>query len=178
MERESLCGSAYKRLAMIQAARGVSDRTALSGMKRHYAEAEKLGQRARLPDVFYPALNRIAAELTLGASRRGDGLAAAEVDLIRQSIAARLRDDPDFWSAAGATELHVYEALARGRLAAERAAIEREFEDLHSRVGAKWMWASVRDQAQFVLRRYVKRSKAPAERKAVEALLKQLESYS
>jgi hypothetical protein len=40
------------------------------------------------------------------------------------------------------------------------------------------MWASVRDQAQFVLRRYVKRSKAPAERKAVEALLKQLESYS
>jgi hypothetical protein len=40
------------------------------------------------------------------------------------------------------------------------------------------MWASVRDQARFVLPRYVRRRKSAAEKKAADALREQLEGYA
>jgi len=180
MERESILGSAYKRLAMVEdlADESEAEVRAIASMKEHYEQAEALGRAGELPDRFYPAMNRIAAELALNAGRRGwKGLDRGAVAAVRQSLAAKVHDDPDFWSVVGQTELSLYEALGEGALSGKRASIEREYDDLHTRVSAKAMWASVRDQLQFVLPKYVRRTSG-AERKAAEALLKHLKELA
>ena len=62
----------------------------------------------------------------------------------------------------GLIELQVYEALAARKLALVVAKVGSEYENLHSRVSAPWMWASVYDQMQFVLTQH--RVSAPEER--------------
>lgn len=65
-------------------------------------------------------MNRLAAELVLNAGRPGwKGLDAADVKVIRTSLADKVRDDPDFWSVISQTELRVYEAIAQGNLATD-----------------------------------------------------------
>jgi hypothetical protein len=177
MEREALCGSAYKRLALIEAAAGRSreERRAISRMQAHYARAETLGRDGGLAASFYPALNRIAADLVLHAGERGwRGLDPSAVALIRRSLAETVRDNPDFWCVAGQIELSMYEAVATGLLSRARRSIEAAYEDLHTRVAAPRMWGSVRDQAQFVLRRYAARANV-AEQRAALALIRALE---
>jgi hypothetical protein len=171
MERASLCGSAYKRLAMILHAGGDPDGDAVDAVRRHYAAAEKLG--AKSPDVFYPAMNVIAVDVM----RRARSVPAARFEAVRAVIAARLRDDPEFWSAVGDVELGLYEALNADALAPKLGALQAGFADLRARWPAQWMWASVRDQARFVLPRYAARA-AAAEKKAAAALLERLEAYA
>jgi hypothetical protein len=75
------------------------------------------------------------------------------------------------------TELDLYVALGKRNLARTVARIERDFDDLHNRVGAPWLWASVSDQAGFVLRKYA--AAAPrAERVAAVSLLARLETMA
>ena len=71
MERESLCGSAYKRLALLEGAakRSREEGKAITSMLESYARAEALGRKDHL-DFFYPAMNRMAAELALHAGPR------------------------------------------------------------------------------------------------------------
>lgn len=176
IERESLCGSAWKRKAMLEALAGKprDEIKAIARMKLRYEKAEFLARRGQDPQLFYPALNRVAAELIVAGGKRGwKGLDAAAIGAIRQNLAAKLRDDPDFWSAVAQTELRVYEAVARGDLAGDQASILREYDDLHRRVKAPWMWASVYDQARFVLPKYGARA-TPKEQKAVKAVLTRL----
>ena len=59
-----------------------------------------------------------------------------------------------FWSVVGLPELATLEALAAGDLARQLPAITAVYEDLHQRAGTAWMWASVADQAGFVLPRF------------------------
>ena len=147
-------------------------------MKLHYQNAEAIGREHGSSNIFYPALNRIAADLALNAGRRGwKGLDAGAVSSARSSLAAKVRDDPDFWSVVGQTDLDVYEAVARRDLAGRRGSIESAYEDLHARVGAPRSWASVYDTARFVLRKYAGRA-AGAERKAASAVLKRLETFA
>ncbi|HZA99113.1 MAG TPA: CHAT domain-containing protein, partial [Gemmatimonadales bacterium] len=58
MERESLLGFAYKRLAMIAAAQGDTkeETMAIAEMEQHYARAEELGRKGRLADRYYPLM--------------------------------------------------------------------------------------------------------------------------
>ena len=70
-------------------------------------------------------------------------------------------------------EVQVYEALAIRTFASVLATIEIEYEDLHSRVSASWMWASVLDQMQFVLAKY---RVSTLENRAAGKLLKYLEA--
>jgi tetratricopeptide (TPR) repeat protein len=180
MERESLYGSAYKRLALIEAAAGrpAAEARAIAGMKLHYRNAESIGRAHEGSNVFYPVLNRIAADLALNAGRRGwKGLDADAVSSARRSLAAKVRDDPDFWSVVGQTDLDVYEAVARRDLAGRRRSIESAYEDLRARVGAPRYWSSVYDTARFVLQKYAGRA-AGAERKAASAVLDRLESFA
>jgi hypothetical protein len=176
-ERASVAGSAWKRLAMIEglAGRPKDARTALDRMRERYAHAEALSSAA---DVFYPAMNRMAAELVL---RCGDpawkGLDAASVAAARRSLEARTRNDPDFWSVVGLTELRVYEALAKRGLAAALPSILREYDDLRQRVGAAWMWSSVRDQLAFILPNYAARARG-AEATAAGALLAHVTGFA
>ncbi len=176
MERESLCASAFKRLAMIEAEAGddEAEARAIAKMAKHYAAAERLGREARLPGVFYPAINVIAGKLVLDAGSERRRVHNGTIAAVRDELAATVREHPDFWSIAALAELDMYEALARGNLADARPAIEASFADLHKRVDARWRWSSVYDQARFVLRKYVERASA-AERKAAAQLLRALE---
>jgi hypothetical protein len=178
-ERESLCGSAWKRLAMVEAMAEDRDREsqAIGAMRDCYARAERLARLNADPTLFYPALNGMAAELIVDLERPGwAGFDADRLAEVRASLLARTQADPDFWSFAGLIELRLYEALSRSRLAAESAAIETAYADLHRRVSAPWLWASHRDQLRFVLS--ARRSLPEAERRAGQQLLAQLETFA
>jgi hypothetical protein len=180
MERESLVGSAFKRQAMIAAAAGQrrQEQAALKRMQEHYRRAVERGAESQQADVFYPGLNLLAADLVLSAGRgRFKGFDPELLTLVKQSLAGKIKGDHDFWSAAGVPDLMLFEALAEGRLAGSLSGILDAYDDLHRRVEAQWMWASVYDQARFVLPKYA--AKAPErERRAVETLLQRLETIA
>jgi hypothetical protein len=148
-------------------------------MRKHYQRAAAIGRDTQSPNLFYPGLNYLAAELALNLGRRGwKGVDGAIAEATARSLDARTSSDPDFWSVVGQVELQLYSALAEGRkLASAREALERGYGDLYKRVAAAWMWASAYDTAAFVLRRYVERA-APAERKAAAALLDRLATFA
>jgi hypothetical protein len=176
MERESLLGSAYKRLAMVEALAkdAAAEQRALQGMQRHYGRAERLGRRQRLRDVYYPAMNSMAAELVLdGARKDWPGFDARRLRAVRRSLAEKLRDEPDFWSVVGQGELRMLLAIASGTLADAVGAIVRHFGDVAERMPAPGNWGSVHDQAALVLRGYMGRS-TPAEAAAAQRLLGRL----
>jgi hypothetical protein len=181
MERESLYGSAYKRLALVAAAAGrpADERQAIEAMKIHYQRAVAIGREREASNVFYPGLNYLAAELALNTGRRGwKGIDASVVEATGKSLDARTLADPDFWSVAGQTELRLYKALAGdGQLSSARDSIDLGFQDLHNRVSAAWMWASVYDNARFVLQKYAARAKGK-EGKAAAALLDRLATFA
>ncbi len=173
MERESILASAYKRQSLIEALAGnrAAETAAIESMRAHYEKAEALGLENGLPDVFYPAMNAMSAELALNAGRPAwKGLDRKRIDAARASLSAKVRDDPDFWSVVGQTELSLYEALSDGSLVKKRLMLESEYGDLHRRVSAQSLWGSVRDQLTFVLSKYMARTKGE-ERKAAETLL-------
>jgi len=180
IERESLCGSAWKRMALLEAeARKASaEIKAIANMKLRYANAEKLARTSHDPLLFYPALNRMAAELIVDSARRGwRGFDSATLSEVRNHLAAKTRDDPDFWSVVGLTELRLYEAIAKRALALELDALLREYRDLHERVSATTYWSSVLDQVCFVLPAYERRASA-TEKKAAAALTKYLKALA
>jgi CHAT domain-containing protein len=181
MERESLAGSACKRLAMVEreAGRAAEAAAAVQQMKLHYARAEALGSSAESSERYYPALNRMAAELVTEAARPGwRGFDAAATAAVRQHLVERSRDDPDFFSVAGLTELRVYEAVAAKQLAPALAAIDAEYSELQRRVSGTHYWRSVHDTARFVLEAYADRVGSAAEKQASAALLALLEGFA
>ena len=125
MERESLCGSAYKRLALLEA-RGetaAQEGKAIASMLESYARAEALGRRDHL-DFFYPAMNRMAAELALHAGPRAlKTFQSQAIDEVRQAVATKAHDDPEFWSVAGVTELR--RVRSAGRRATSPSSVRR-----------------------------------------------------
>jgi len=180
IERESLCGSAWKRMALLEALaqRPVAETRAIANMKARYGAAEKLARASHDRQLFYPALNRMAAELIVDGAKPGwRGFGSAALAELRANLAAKTRDDPDFWSVVGLTELRLYEAVAKRRLAGELDAIMGEYRDLHERVSATTSWSSVLDQVRFVLPHYQNRATA-AEKRAARTLTKYLEGLA
>ena len=130
------------------------EKRAIAQMRLHYQKSAELGRAGQLADIFYPILNYIAADLVMNLGQPNwNGLDPGSVAAARQSLVTKTCEDPDFWSVVGITELTVYEALANKNLANEHAAIEAQYDDLHTRVSAPWMWASVYDQMRFVVPR-------------------------
>ena len=180
VEREVMYGSAFKRLAMIEAEAGDSaaERKALEGMKLHYGKAEDIAKKQKAANLYYPAMNRMVAELALLEGRSsGAAFRPADVTAARESLTAAALEKPDFWSVVGQTELNMYEALSARALGKNLATLTTQFEKLHARVPlASKSWASVYDNATFVLQKY--RSHAPApEKEAAAELLKLLKSF-
>ena len=99
------------------------------------------------------------------------------IRVLRKSLQAKSATDPDFWSVVGETEIDQYEALAGRRLAAARKQLEKAYEDLHKRVTATRMWASVYDTACLVLPNYASRATGK-ERAAANELLAQLRTFA
>ncbi len=180
MERENLLGSAFKRLAMVEAAAGNAreETKALESMRKHYAAAEQLARDQQLPDIYYPIMNRMAGDLAIEAGK-GDwkGFDPADLSAARQTLEEKNRADADFWSVVGSIELRWYEALADRSLARHLDSIEQDFQQLHTRVSASRFWRSVADQMQFVLPKYARRASAP-EKKAAESLLDFIETLT
>jgi hypothetical protein len=179
LERASLIGSLYKRRALIDVAAGRRGRRAASlrQMLRHYARAQAIGARSGAVDVYYPASNRLAADVALNAGRRGwRGLDRAMVAAVKASLVAK-RGDADFWSVVGEIELRQYDALARRRLATAFPQLEKAYKDLHGRVAATRMWASVYDTACLVFPSYADRV-GGREKSAANELLARLRGYA
>jgi hypothetical protein len=175
-ERLSLCGSAMKRLAMVEAVAGnpAAEREAVDAMTRYYLEAIGLETPKNL---FYPGLNYLAAELALHAGEPGwVGLDPSRLSDTRASLATRNAASPDFWSVVGEVELSLYEAVAQGTLARSLADLERAYRDVHHRSRGGSEWGSVVDTAGFVLSRYAPRASGPEQEAAgrVMALLRDL----
>jgi tetratricopeptide (TPR) repeat protein len=183
IERESIYGSAYKRLAMIEDAAGDPGKAALAieQMKSHYAAAEKIALMALEADPaapvdwFYPAMNRVAAEIALGSTRKAGALDVVSlVEKIRQSMAAL---PPKFYTVVGQTELSVYASILAGTFAKDVHRFVEEFTAHSGRVSAVNMWGSVYENAAFVLTPWARQA-GTAERAAVGVLLSVLAPFA
>jgi tetratricopeptide (TPR) repeat protein len=180
VERESIYGSGFKRLAMLEAAAGleVDELTAIEQMWKHYGAAEAIARAS--PHVptqppFYPAMNRIAAQLALADdATRSQAMDKETVMSVRRSMSSA---SPDFWSIVGQTELDMYVSIAAGTLARDVGALINDFRSHHARVSNLRMWSSVFDNAAFVLSKYRVRAD-PSETTAADRLLGQLESLA
>jgi CHAT domain-containing protein len=175
-ERESLRGSAMKRLAMLEASADATAavRHAVETMRTHYARAVDLARDG--DGVFYPALNVIAADLVLsrlsGRSRRP---ARRLFDQARRSIAAKNKTAPDFWSLVAEPELRLYEALSKGKLPGAARSIVASFGDVFDRSRAGHEVRSVADSLHFVLDAYA--SGRGPQSKAARKLLADIEQH-
>ena len=182
-ERENLLGSAHKRLALLERAakRPAEMARHIAQMKSHYAKAERMARDAapgngagQLP-LFYPAMQRIAAQLATGERATAD--AAVDEDTVTAIRTSMKSSRPDFWSVVGQTELDMYAAATRGELAAQLKTLQKDFSDHHVQVSAPRMWRSVLDSARFALDGYRGRATS-AEKAAVDRMLKHLEKLA
>lgn len=180
MERESLVGSAHKRLALIDAAVGTRRQVEqdLRQMKASYQRAWDVGRKGGMTDLYYPAANCLVADVALNAGRRGWRGAGREVlETVQQGLKAKSGNDADFWSVVGAIEVRQYRALAARKLASEKGPLERAYQDLRKRVKATRMWGSVYDTAFLVFRNYAVRASG-REKDAANALLELLRTFA
>jgi tetratricopeptide (TPR) repeat protein len=179
VERGSLVGSAHKRLGLIhrQAGQSAAARAAFASAAEAYRGAEALAAARQDPQLFYPALNRMALEVVLGTGTGGFAFDAADVAAVTRSVHARIAHEPDFWAHAALIELDLLRALAGGRLAAEQAGLQARFAALADRVKSVRMWGSVAEHADLVLGAHAEHTRG-AEATAAKALLAVLEGYA
>jgi hypothetical protein len=156
-----------------------ADHAAVKESRRHYLAALEHARTANPDGRYYPALNVLAADVVLHLGEKGapHELDATLVADTLKCLEHKAKEDPDFWSVVGQTELRLYQALARRDLASRRAALEKDYNDLRTRVGAPRMWASVYDTARFVLPRYGAHA-ADGESEAAAGLLEHLRSLA
>jgi hypothetical protein len=184
MERANLVGSAYKRRALVAAAarrpRTEVERD-LREMKARYEHAEHVGRTKGAHDLYYSVSNCLGADVALNAGRpKWRTLDPRRLAILRKSLEEKSGSGADFWSEVGKAELRQYEALANRRLAAARAALERDYRDLYKRVTSTRMWGSVYDTACLVLPGYADRAARTSrkEKDAAIALLEQLRGFA
>jgi hypothetical protein len=176
VERASLCGSAMKRLAMLEAAAGRhgAARRAIGEMAKHYTRSVEIARERKADNLFYPALNLIVAEVALHAgTTKWKGLPKALFDEARASAQAKNKCNPDFWSLVAVPELQLYEAVARRNLTRSEAAdILRSFKDVVRRSRGASELASVADTMHFALDPYVERLVGQVKQRARELITK------
>jgi tetratricopeptide (TPR) repeat protein len=174
LERESIYGSGFKRLAMLEAAAGrdADERNAIEQMWKHYSAAEKIARETQTRPFFYPATNRIAAQLALADNAKP--LDNDDIASVRGSMSSA---PPDFWSVVGQTELDMFVSIAAGGFARDVDRLIDDFRKHHARVSNPRMWGSVFDNATFVLSRYGKHA-VQDEATTADRLLGELESMA
>jgi tetratricopeptide (TPR) repeat protein len=179
-ERFMLVASALKRRAMIERLQGRTDdaRQTIELMLDHCRKAEAAGRRSGTRNLHYPLTGRLAAQCALAAAegRRPELDASALADA-RQALRDRTRDDPDFWSVAGLTELQMLQALGDGALAARADDLLAAHADLHARIPAVEQWGSVLDQLNFVLHD-VQQHGAQPDRQAAARMIERVAGYA
>ena len=180
LERHSLCGSAYKRLAMLERRDGdaQAEQAAITMAAASYASAETMARATEAPDLFYPALNRMALELVAERDNSSwKGFDPHATAAARRSLLDKSQQDPDFWCYAGLVEIDVLEAVAARQLATQVSGLLTRYAELHGRVSSVLTWGSVADNAALVLLPYLGTAKA-AEKVAAQQLLDALNAYA
>ncbi|AGW90392.1 CHAT domain-containing protein [Ralstonia pickettii] len=179
MERLALCGSASKRLAMVERLAGRRDAeiAAIGETVRWYREAEAAAMAHGARNAYYPAINRCAAELVAHWTAGTEGDYAGDWEGLATASPERNHAEPDFWSRSALSELWVYQCAARRTLSDDLSSILADLGKLHRSLPAINNWRTVRDQADFVLPVYQRHADA-AERAAAESLLQCLERWA
>jgi tetratricopeptide (TPR) repeat protein len=154
VERLSLAGSAWKRLALIERLAG--DREAelacTVAMEDAYGNAVERAETTDPASWDRPAINQLAAQVR--RCRLDNSLAALDASLVtrlRSVLAEHSHLDPDFWSESGLIEVDLYEHLVNRPGAPSLSHIANRYADLHRRAPARAEWRSVSDQLEFVL---------------------------
>ncbi|MDM0001825.1 CHAT domain-containing protein [Variovorax sp. J22P240] len=179
-ERQSLLGSAQKRLSMAasRAKRTAEAREALAAAIVHYREAEEIILKSGGDNLFYPAMNRIACELRHAFLEKAPlTLDRERVNEVRKSLQKAAMQAPDFWSVVGLTELGLIETVAAGKLAANATSLIGKFSEHKARVPSTSKWDSVYKETLFILEPYLAEA-APIERRAAEEVLKTLKTMT
>jgi hypothetical protein len=161
----------------------IAEREALEAMKDWYLKAEELGLNAKLNDVFYPALNRMAADCVLRVGEANwRGFKLVDLNSIRQALTQKVQEESDFRGICGLIELEIYEVLANCnlRLVDKIIEITTRFHDLNERIKDSGPWQSISDQMELVLQPYIneKLFVDEAEADAAKSLLELINSYA
>jgi len=142
------------------------------------ASAETMARATEAPDLFYPALNRMALELVAERDNSSwKGFDPHATAAARRSLLDKSQQDPDFWCYAGLVEIDVLEAVAARQLATQVGGLLTRYAELHGRVSSVLTWGSVADNAALVLLPYLGSAKA-AEKAAAQLLLDALNAYA
>jgi pimeloyl-ACP methyl ester carboxylesterase/tetratricopeptide (TPR) repeat protein len=182
VERECLLGSAFKRLTLVEHRHGNPTEAmhALSEMLEHYGRAETIARKIGADNLFYPALNCLAAELRRGALKDPTNFPKfdkARIEIIRESLTRASNSQLDFWSLAGLIELDMFVALATGNWADALPRVLEAHRQLRERVSAPFLWDSVAAQARFTLEPYLTLAKS-TEANVARELLETLKGYA
>ena len=156
-ERLSLCGSAHKRLAMLDTLAGSTAlaQGAMASALAFYEKAEALAQATDDPRLYYPALNRMALAFAHGGGRADwAGFDAAHSALVRRKLQRAAQHDPAFDNQMGLIELDLYEAAARKNLAGVETALIGALRNLRLKAPGLNGWQSAADQTELVLGAY------------------------
>lgn len=176
-ERFALCGSASKRLAMVErlAQRRDAEVAAVGDTVRQYRLAEAAAQGDN--KIYYAVINRCTAELVAHWAEERPGSYAADWEGLVRASPENNKVEPDFWSRSALTEIWAYRCTVEGTLAQHLPAILNDFGALQARLPAVNNWRTVRDQADFVLGEYLRHA-PPAECAAARQLLQRLEGWA
>ena len=179
IERLSLCGSGWKRLAQLEELAGdaAQQRAAMDMAAEAYGRAEALAVEQGSPQQFYPGGNRMAIELALNAGNPAWKGFDEEMRLRQlHSLQAKHAAAPDFWSTVALIETDLFHAMSQRQLAGSTKRLRSAYTDLNRRVSAPRYWGSVADQARFVLTPYIDKVN-PSEKRAAMTLLEALEAF-
>jgi hypothetical protein len=180
LERETLLGSAYKRLTMVEwhANNKVQAKAALDASIAHYRKAEIIALDSGADNFYYPAKSRLCAELRAAFLRKKRlDLPEERIKPVADSLFKVASEKPDFWSVAGQNELVMLTALAGGRLADVEPVLVASLRDLKLRIPDRQKWDSVNTEARFVLEPYQEIA-TPPEKEAASSLLKVLQMHA
>lgn len=179
-ERYALCGSAYKRLAMIARLAGTrkEEKAALEQMLASYEYAEKLDTSdTSTRNKTYFLQNVLYASFVIGAfDDNWKGLEVASINELRDRFVQARAEDTNFWSEVGIIETRMLSLINKSLVPRRKISsaefdsgidqIIRQFKDLHDRVQSREKWSSVADQMAFVTQGYGRRvSKHASEEK-------------
>jgi tetratricopeptide (TPR) repeat protein len=144
VERLSLLGSAWKRMAIVK--RDDERRQALIESAAKYKEAYERSRRIpnREPD-HYPAVNWQLMRALLG--QRVDRKLLKEVDKYAAGEDAR---SPNFWALVNAMDAQVVEALAEGKVGERSDKIETAFKRAWKRGGNYREGRAIKEQLEFI----------------------------
>ena len=135
-------------------------------MQASYAKAEARARDSHHPELFYPALNRMAAELIVNAARAGSSSIPRSERGAQESWPPRRATIP-ISGASPASSNCACTRDCRSRIWRQSDRRSKANSKSFSRVSAPSMWSSVIDQASFVLPKY---AASAAERRAAEPL--------